>query len=342
MFKHVLQQAAGVVLFACAMAAQAADPAMNEAARAALRDGNYAKVVQLTAEIAKTEPDAALNWYRLAIAAARMGDPVRAGNALAQAERVDPSLRFASTPQRVEKLRAEIRAALAQGAAPADTAPAPVMVAAGPSPAASASPSASLQEDDPSATAAVAVVGRQLQGMQEKLDQRLDKLAKDLSAVSVNQAAAAKASSWERAAWIVGFLMAIVASAAMIAVYLERSVRARREAQIRNLAQLPLLQLVATTRDANAILLQRLEQHGHKDTDLYAQLVRSQPALERESGKSRVAISPFTNDKLLVDTNRPLQPKAKVLGHSDPGELHRSVAARVLQQNDEGREKLAA
>lgn len=333
MKKHLLLAAVSVVLFAAALAAHAADPAMNEAARAALRDGDYARVVQLTSEIAKTEPDAALNWYRMAIAASRSGDPARASEALARAERADPALRFASTPQRVEKLRADIRAALAQASAAIDEA------AAAPAP----TPSVATQEVDPGATASVAIVGQQIQGMQQALDKRLDDIAKELSAVSSNQAAAVRASNWERAAWIIGFLVAIVMCAALIALYMERAARARRQAELRSWAQLPLQQLVALTRDTNALLMQRLERHGHKDTDLFTQLLRSQPALERESGRSPVSIAALTGGKLLADVNHPLQGKAKVLGHSDPGELHRSVAARMVRQpGEESQAKLAA
>ena len=334
MIKNLLHGAAGIALLAAALSAQAADPAMHEAARAALRSGHYDRVVQLTSEIAKTEPATALNWYRMAIAAHRASDPSLARDALARAERADPSLAFASTPQRVEKLRADIREAMSTAPEATTTAvatPAPVVAPPG------------AADIDPIATAAAAVVGQQLQGMQQAIDRRLDKISQDLSAVNTNQAAAVKAANWERAVWIVGVLLAILVGAGGFTLILDRAAKARRENDLRKLAELPLQQLIAATRDANALLLQRLERHGHRETDLYTQVARTQPSLERESGRSGVSVSKLTEGKALADVAHPMQAKSKVLGRSDAADVHREATRRALSAAaGESRPKLAA
>lgn len=334
----LLQRVAGAVLLATAcVAAQAADPSMNEAARLALRIGQYERVVQLTSEIARTEPGSALNWYRMAIAAARSNDPALASDALSRAERADPTLKFASTPQRVQKLRADIDRALEAAAKAEADVPEATASAAAP-----ARPQAAevTPEVDPAALAAVAGLSQQIQGMQQTLDRRLDGLSRGISAVNANQAVAVKAANWERAAWICGMLLAVLACAGLIAVFMERAAKARREGDLRNLAQLPLPDLIAATRDVAALLAQRLERHGHKETEVFVQLSRCLPSLERETGRARVPLDALTDGAVLADTAQALQPRAKVLGHSDPGELHRQVAARAVESARQ--QKLAA
>lgn len=138
-------------------------------------------------------------------------------------------------------------------------------------------------------------------------------------------------------------LLAILIGAAGFTLILERAARIRRENDLRKLAELPLQQLITVARDANALLLQRLERHGHRETDLYTQLARAHPSLERESGRSRVSMTEWTDGKVLADVPHTMQQKSKVLGRSDPAELHREAARRALSAaTGEGQAKLAA
>ncbi|MEJ8837699.1 hypothetical protein [Ramlibacter sp. AN1133] len=328
----LVRLAAGAALAAAMLAAHAADPAQHEAARLALRNAQYDRVVQLTTDIARTEPNAALNWYRMAIAAARTNDVARAADALARAERADPTLRFASTPQRVEKLRADIREGLQRPQPAAGTVGAPPLPA---------SP-ADGSDIDPGAVAAVAAMAQQLQGLQESLDRKLDGLTKGMSQVNANQVAAVHAANWERAAWICGVLMAVLACGGLLALLMERAAKARRQSDLRDLARLPLEELMVATRDAAAILGQRLERHGHKDTELYVQLGRLMQPLERETGRARVDVATMVDGVLLVDAPNPLAEASKVLGRSNPQDLHKQVAQRALARTSQSQQQLAA
>lgn len=306
---------AGAALAAAALTANAADVADHEAARVALRDRQYTQVVQITGEIARSEPNSALNWYRMAIAAFRTGNVQLAADALSRAERADPSLGFASSPQRVAKLRSDIQQ-LQPAAAPG------IGMAAG--------TAAADEEIDPGATTAIAAVGQQLTKLQDTMERQLKALDSKVGTVATRQEAAVRASNFERAAWVVGFLLVVLGAAFGIALIFERAARARRQSDLRNISKLPLQDVICVTRDIHALLMQRLQLHGHENSDLFVQMSRLVPALERESGRSRVSLSDLTRGEPLSDVAHPMQARAKVIGKSDPSEVHQAALSRAL------------
>ena len=52
--------------------------------------------------------------------------------------------------------------------------------------------------------------------------------------------------------------------------------------------------------------------------------------LERESGRGRVSLSDLVRGEPLADVTHELQPRAKVIGKSDPAEVHRAALSRAL------------
>lgn len=80
----------------------------SESARVALAAGDYKQVVDLSKKISQTSPEMVINWYRMAIASARTSDFAQAQKALDMAMKLDPSLSFSTSPERVHKLLLDI------------------------------------------------------------------------------------------------------------------------------------------------------------------------------------------------------------------------------------------
>lgn len=299
-----LALALAMMVAGCAGVASAQVVDRNEAARQALRDGQYARAVVLTQQIAASEPESAMNWYRLAIAAVRTGQASLASDALANATRLDPELKFASSRERVEKLHSEIRGL--QAAAASASAAAPAVV-------------------DPDPAAVGTALGQQLGGLQQHLDKRFEGVSSEIAAMRAKQEAAAQGSAAERTAWVVGFVVAVLVAAGMVALILDRAARARRENDLRDLAALPLPQLIAAARDTSSLLLERLQMHGHTQSDLYVQIGRAMPALEREAGRAQTRLSQVTSGQALAGVAHEMLPAAKILGRTSGEDVHSTV-----------------
>jgi tetratricopeptide (TPR) repeat protein len=312
--------AIGAALVCCSWAAQGAAPASTtpigaiaaadlgsakEEARLALRDGNYAKAAKLTSQIAVAEPDSALNWYRLAISSMRSGDPATAMNALTSAEAADPRLTFASSPQRFEALRAEIRDSLPKALASKELDPAAL---------------------DGTQSGSLDAVTRQL----GELGGKIDRVNKSLGQMSDQQRAQAAASRVERAIWIVGFAAAALLASVLVVLGMDRAARLRRSNDLRDLSSMPLQQLIIASRDTTSILLQRLQTHEHQATEIYSVMQRVLPVLERESGRAVVRVGPLTQGKALADVAHSLGAKAPVLGRSNADVIHKQAVQAAL------------
>lgn len=168
----------------------------------------------------------------------------------------------------------------------------------------------------------------------EAVGARMDAMSRQIAvgARDSSAKAAAASASQERAVWIVSFLLLCLATGAFLAFLVARSVRRRAEANLTDLATLPLHKLIMLTRDTNAALLQRLQLHGHQNTDVFMTVQRSLPALERESGRSIVRVKDYSKDVALVDDTRELTPKSVVLGRGDARTIHQHALEGALAQ----------
>lgn len=294
-----------------------------EGARIALAEGDYARVLALTRQAAVTEPTLATNWYRMAIAAARMGEFPTAARALANAEAADPKRTFASSSARVDKLRADIQSGLSQAASGA--------------PAAGELEPAGLK----STTAGIDAIGKDVVDMRTKMDA----LSRQFAAVSQAQQSATSAADTERSIWIIGFAMMLLACTAGCAALVHRAAIARRESQMRTVSQMPLQDLITFNRDATAALLQRLQIHGQQQSEIYVTVQRMLPVLERESGRAAVKVPELTRGVALAGPDHDLKPAAPVLGRTSSTDIHQLAVATALAgtaATDARGERLAA
>lgn len=318
------------VILAAALAFGAADRAVaaldvsaaGEQSRLALRDGQYARVIELTQQIAQVDATLPLNWYRMAIAASRSQQYTLAHTAISRAEALDPLLRFATTPGHVERLKANIRAGLESDLLAKAQAPALSLVAG------SLPPGPAGDAADPAATGQA--VQTALTAVAGKLE-RLDESVKAATAAAAERDRRAADSAFYRLApWVVGFVLLGTAVLAGATVYYRRSLQDLRQARADRLAAMPLDDLLRYSTDAASALQQRLKLHNHQDKDLFVQLSRVLPALERESGRSKVDVAKVAGTVPVADTTRELRPKDPVLGQVDPRKLHSSAAAAAL------------
>lgn len=294
---------AALLLTAAGLGAAPAVSELDAQAREALRSGQYRQAIALTREITRVEPLSTLNWYRLAIAAERERDYALAARALHTAERLDPSLSFASSPERVQSLRAAITAGGGSYAAPepakaigADEAP------LSPAPAASSVPGAvepvpvALAAQAPSAVPAVAPVGE---------------------------------PAWHGT--FVAYSLVVLASLVALVAALRRAARQLIRARKVDVATMPLDDLLVHCRDQLALLQQRLDYHGHQDTEIATVLGRLQPAFARECGRSRLSLENFKDDRPLADVKEPLPARIPVLGSSSAEQVHKDAVMQALQ-----------
>lgn len=302
---------AGLLMSAAAGAwATSADDDI-EAARIALKEARYAQVITLTQKVAQTNPNVAPNWYRMAIAAVKMGDHALASKSLQTAQSLDPSLSFASTPARVEALQSQITAGLDQKD------PAAVLEID------AAAIDKKAVEGVQANASALAAIGTQLTNIEQQI-----KASGESKSVSAPQPPALASGM---AVWIVGFVLLTLMAGGMMLRQLRSRLREIHAAKNRDIAIMPLDDLVTFNRDNSFILMERLRMHGHKDTALYQSLLRSLAALETESGRARVEVSKLSIGVALSDVHHEMTPRAMVLGKDDPHRLHQSAARKALQ-----------
>lgn len=285
----------------------------NDGARDLLREGRYDAVLVMTKRIAVKQPDLAINWYRMAIAAARTGDRELGALALNNARLHDPSLSFASSPARVRALQDEL-----EGTAPTTMTEEEL--------------EAEILEVFP-ATAVAPVTSTSAPPEVPQVNEQLTKALDEISA-KIDQIAAQRQPEevgwWDRVdAWVVGFLGLSLTGLGLMTLHISRKAREIRTAQTRRIATLSLAELVTFNRDITTLLRQRLTHHGHKDTALMQAIARYLPAVELESGRSSVSLSDLTKGCLLVDDASPLEPSQPVLGTDSPESLHKAVLHRL-------------
>lgn len=312
------------VLCAVLSAAHADD---NAAASAALRGGRYETVLALTKRVAISEPASAINWYRMSIAATRLGDTDLGALALTNARLQDPSLSFASTPQRVEALQADIDRGV--GAAPSVE---------------------QLSQDarelfrQEMATAAVPVPAP-VPVPDAKLLQLVGSLGEKLDRVESGLGAANKGAWHVAQPWIVGFISFCVLLVGGFAVFISRRAKEIRESsekmRLSDVASMPLAKMIAFNRDHTEMLRQRLKHHGRQDTALVQAIGQYLPAVELEAGRVDVSIEVSAPGVMMVDDVEALEAARPVLGLADAGQLHQAALSRALGQFD-GKNRRAA
>lgn len=288
----------------------------NEGARDALREGRYETVLVMTKRIAVAQPSLAVNWYRMAIAAARTGDRDLGALALSNAKLHDPSLSFASSPARVDALQADLDGGVIAGITPEELE----------ADARELFPVAAADvEPVPAAPAPPPVVDEQVTKALTEISSKIDQIS--------GQRQTRPAQWWERLdIWAVGFLGLSLAIGSLIALHISRKAREIKTAQSRRFAAMSLAELVSFNRDITTLLRQRLAHHGHKDTALMQAIGRYLPAVELESGRSPVVLAELTKGCLLVDDAAPLDPAKPVLGIDSPESVHDAVLKRLRNQ----------
>lgn len=307
----------------------------DEDAAVALKERRYDRVIVITKRVALTNPGSASNWYRMAIASARLGDYDVASTALKEAQKIDPSLKFASTPERVSKLQSDINAGL--NTSMPIPAPAPVAIAIAPKPTPLVQPTPVESDDqiDPSATRATAAESAVTAAM-EKMETHLTTLEKMVAVLTAGQQSAPSSGSQVQttiAIYATGFAVVSLSFGLLLAYALRKQTTKLQQAKVRDVVTMPLDELITFNRDNSFVLMERLVLHGHKETALYQSLVRSLISLEQESGKSRIDVKSIVNRVALPDTEKTLDPKPMVLGKDDSKHLHQSAASAALARS---------
>lgn len=295
--------------------------ARDEDAAVALKERRYERVIVITKRVAITNPGSASNWYRMAIASARLGDYGVADAALKEARKNDPSLKFASTPERVSKLQSDINSGLNASTAALPT-PAPV-------------PAEADDQIDPSATRATAAESAVTLAM-EKMETHLTAVEKLVGAMTAGQQATQSSGSQVQttiAIYATGFAVVSLSFGLLLAYALRKQTGKLQQAKIRDVVTMPLDELITFNRDNSFVLMERLVLHGHKETALYQSLVRSLISLEQESGKSRIDVKSIVHRVALPDTEKSLEPKPMILGKDDSKNLHQSAASAALARS---------
>ena len=331
--------AAGMAL--CWGLTWAASPAVtHDQARELLREGKYGQVVAITRQLSLADPSHALNWYRMAIAASRTGEFELASEAIARAQALEPRLTFASTPGHVERLKATIQRGLVGGGPAAAVGPtAPAAAGAAPAiatvPPSTAAPGAQQPVFDPQDPLDPAATVAAVQATMREVSRKLETLDASVraNARTVEQAQAAWASNTLRdvGPWLVGFLLLVLSGLAWLVVRLRHNLTELRRARADKLATMPLDDIMRYTLDATSTLSERLKLHNHADKDIYVQLQRVLPALERECGRARTDVQAATRGIAVLDTTADLRPKDPLLGHADPRSLHSMAASAALR-----------
>lgn len=304
---------AQVLLLASSISVAA--PSLSELdaqAREALRTGQYQQTLAVTREITQVDPSSALNWYRMAIAAEKQRNFTLAAKALQAAEKLDPSLAFASSAERVQTLRALIEAGVssqAQAGVAADaTAASPLArEPAAAAPRTTPADPAGVSQREPAPGSAPGSAGAQ---------------GRDASVDGLQ--------AWYFQFTSVGLML--LASLAVLVRALMHATRRFIHARNVDVATMPLDDLIAHCRDNLALLQQRLDYHGHKDTELAALLTRLQPAFARECGRSRLLLERLKTDQPLADVKQELATRIPVLGASSAEQVHKDAVQLALQK----------
>jgi len=307
--KHA--RAALVVLsLAASLGATAAPSDLDAQAREALRNGQFRHTIDLTSEITRTDPLSTLNWYRLAIAADKERDFALAARALYTAERLDPSLSFASSPERVQALKSSIAAGGG------------VFVAPAPGKATGADEAAPTRAPERAEAFAP----------ENKVLAAIAALEREVRARPQPDASVGLGVFGMESSWVVGFIALALCVLTALLVALQRA--AARLIRLRkvNVATMPLDDLIVHCRDELALLQQRLDYHGHQDTEIAAMLGRLQPAFARECGKSRIALEPLKDDRPLADVKAQLPARVPALGNLSAAQVHKDAVQQALQQ----------
>lgn len=315
----------------CALAAESP----QDLARQALKAGEYQKVLDLTPAIVAAEPASAVAWYRQAIAAERLGRFDLAAKSLSAARDIDPKMRYASSPERVEQLHQqiergirssqpspdveapsyppekELKASAAQPpAGPASLAQAPAPPSAIGESATHPSPVNSVEPVAPmAASAAVAAVESPPVAPEHPIETPNSSNPSGL------------------AAWVIGFFIFAVGSLLMAAQAFRRAFHRLSLERERCRSSMSLSELILDCRDAVAILDVRLLSEGHSDSELKQVSERLLPVLEREAGRAQPkapALAPPAGE--VID----LTPRPPVLGRSDPASLHGRIARAAI------------
>jgi hypothetical protein len=284
----------------------------GNAAREALRSGQYETVLRMTQQTAIAEPASAINWYRMAIAATRLGDKSLGALALSNARLHDPTLSFATSPARVTALQAEI-----DSGATADLLP-PVIL----------SDAREMFGVEPVPTIAQSSAP---QPPDTILIERMDAINSKRDQIGERAVTAQKQADWWQAAqaWVVGFFILCFSLGALIAVILDRQVKKMRQVRSQDIARMSLADMIVFNRDHTAMLRDRLYSHGHKETALMQSISRYLPVVELESGRANVKLQELTRGCILVDDASPLEPPRPVLGQIEPQKVHQSILARL-------------
>ena len=90
---------------------------------------------------------------------------------------------------------------------------------------------------------------------------------------------------------------------------------------------------VSSLRDDVCALVQRLEMHGHKGSELYLIASKSLPHLERAAGRSKINVMLHANGRELDGASMTFPESSPVLGTSSPSQIHefavKQAAARL-------------
>ncbi|HWS28256.1 MAG TPA: hypothetical protein VN259_16975 [Xanthomonadales bacterium] len=135
--------------------------------------------------------------------------------------------------------------------------------------------------------------------------------------------------------WILyGISMAVLILAALGVMVrsLAHATREYRRARQVEVATMPLDDLIALCRDNLALLRQRLDYHGHNDTELAALLTRLQPAFARECGRSRLQLEDLKDGRPMADVTHELGTRIPMLGAFGPEQVHKDAVAQALQK----------
>jgi hypothetical protein len=285
-----------------------------EKSRIALKSSDFPLVITLTQKIAQVDPSIAINWYRMAIAANRSGNMSLADKALQTAKKMDPSLSFASSPARVEKLEADIGA----GTASSDV------------------PGLEKEVVDPGTAASVAVstvAAKTVSAEMERIASKIDAIGSRFSQLEDTVKAPQGQVSLVRdsAPWAVGFTLLGIAAFSFIAYAMRKQFEKSRAEKIKTVATMPLDELVTLSRDTAFILIERLTTHGHRDTLLYKSLVQALITLEAENGKARLDVKKIVSDTALADTQKEFSPKHMVLSKDLAQSIHATAARSAFK-----------
>lgn len=297
----------------------AVNPQLDEQARDALRTQNFPLAVQLTKQILKDDPSSALNWYRLSLSSLRLSDVAMADHAIRKAKLLDPTLSFASSPEKVLKLEQSIASNLRAERSLTEIVPGPLG-----------------QADNAAAIVQVA----QSPAVDDALRQELAEMSKSLAQTNqmVNELHKGTKDSLQlTGAWYIVFIVGMLLIGVLAGYLLDLAKgwmgSKRKSKDNSRQSSLPLQSMIEGLRDDTARLIQRLEIHGHSSSELYTVVTRMLPALERESGRSKVDVRAQTSGLVMKDLNRKLQAKSPVLGDAPAKDIHKMVAQRLVSQH---------